>query len=158
MPGVRLILALHNHQPVGNFDGVFEASFRESYLPFLEVMEEYPGIPFVLHTSGPLVEWLAENRPEYIQPYLKVLGQLEKTQPDDPLVQAALGRKDLKDGNFQAAADHLRHALQSNLPAATTYADLADALANGAQPAVHQLSRSPALMAWLSDSAPSSAS
>ena len=23
MPGVRLILALHNHQPVGNFDGVF---------------------------------------------------------------------------------------------------------------------------------------
>jgi len=24
MPGVRLILALHNHQPVGNFDGVFE--------------------------------------------------------------------------------------------------------------------------------------
>jgi alpha-amylase/alpha-mannosidase (GH57 family) len=66
MPGVRLILALHDHQPVGNFDGVFEASYRESYLPFLEVLEGYPEIPFVLHTSGPLLEWMVERRPEYI--------------------------------------------------------------------------------------------
>ncbi len=67
MPVVRLILALHNHQPVGNFDGVFEAAYRDSYLPFLEVLEGYPEIPFVLHTSGPLVEWLVEHRPEYIE-------------------------------------------------------------------------------------------
>ena len=66
MSGVRLILALHNHQPVGNFDGVFEASYRDSYLPFLEVMEDYPEIPFVLHTSGPLLEWLVERKPEYV--------------------------------------------------------------------------------------------
>jgi alpha-amylase len=66
MSTVRLILALHNHQPVGNFDGVFEAAYRESYLPFLEVLESYPEIPFVLHTSGPLMEWLAERRPEYV--------------------------------------------------------------------------------------------
>ena len=66
MTGVRLILALHDHQPVGNFDGVFEASYRDSYLPFLEVLEGYPEIPFVLHTSGPLLEWLVERRPEYI--------------------------------------------------------------------------------------------
>jgi alpha-amylase len=67
MPQVRLILALHDHQPVGNFDGVFEAAYRDSYLPFLEVLEGYPEIPFVLHTSGPLLEWLVENRPEYIE-------------------------------------------------------------------------------------------
>lgn len=66
MAGLRLILALHNHQPVGNFDGVFAASYRDSYLPFLEVMEDYPGIPFALHTSGPLLEWLVEHHPEYI--------------------------------------------------------------------------------------------
>ncbi len=66
MDGVRLILALHDHQPVGNFDGVFEAAYRESYLPFLEVLEGYPDIPFVLHTSGPLMEWLAERHPEYV--------------------------------------------------------------------------------------------
>src|SRR3954454_16269120 len=66
MPGVRLILALHNHQPVGNFDGVFEAAYRDSYLPFLEVMEDYPQIPFALHTSGPLLEWLEARRAEYV--------------------------------------------------------------------------------------------
>ena len=66
MPGVRLIMALHNHQPVGNFDGVFAACYRDSYLPFLEVMEDYPAIPFVLHTSGPLLEWLVEHQPGYV--------------------------------------------------------------------------------------------
>jgi alpha-amylase len=66
MTQVRLILALHNHQPVGNFDGVFEDAYRTAYLPFLDVLEGYPEIPFVLHTSGPLLEWLAERKPEYI--------------------------------------------------------------------------------------------
>ena len=71
---------------------------------------------------------LAANKPEYVAPYLKVLGQLEKTQPDDPLVQSALGRKDLKSGDYQSAASHLRRALENHPPVATTYADLADAL------------------------------
>jgi alpha-amylase len=66
MDGVRLILALHDHQPVGNFDGVFDAAHRDSYGPFLDVLEDYPDIPFVLHTSGPLLEWLAGHRPEYL--------------------------------------------------------------------------------------------
>jgi 4-alpha-glucanotransferase len=66
MSGVRLILALHNHQPVGNFEEVFEGAYRDSYLPFLEVMEDYPDIPFVLHTSGPLLEWLVDRQPGYV--------------------------------------------------------------------------------------------
>ena len=66
MSNLRLILALHNHQPVGNFDGVFEAAYRDSYLPFIEVLERYPEIPFALHTSGPLVEWLVDQHPDYI--------------------------------------------------------------------------------------------
>ena len=66
MSQVRLILALHNHQPVGNFDGVFEEAFRTSYRPFLDVLANYPEIPFALHTSGPLLEWLVDKHPEYI--------------------------------------------------------------------------------------------
>jgi 4-alpha-glucanotransferase len=66
MSQVRLILVLHNHQPVGNFEGVFEEAFRKSYRPFLDVLENYPEITFVLHTSGPLLEWLVEKHPEYI--------------------------------------------------------------------------------------------
>ena len=71
---------------------------------------------------------LAENRPEYVGRYLKTLAQLEKAQPDEALVQAALGRRDLKNGDFEAAVLHLRLALGKQSPAATTYADLADAL------------------------------
>jgi alpha-amylase len=66
MTNVRLVLALHNHQPVGNFDSVFEAAYSASYEPFLKVLEGYPEIPFALHTSGPLLEWLVERHPEYI--------------------------------------------------------------------------------------------
>ena len=70
MPSVRLIFALHNHQPVGNFDDVFASAYRLSYQPFLDVLESYPEIKFALHTSGPLMEWLVANRPEYIWPAL----------------------------------------------------------------------------------------
>lgn len=64
---VRLVLVLHNHQPVGNFDGVFEAAFQDSYSPFLDVLEQYPHLPMALHTSGSLLEWLAAHHPEYIE-------------------------------------------------------------------------------------------
>ncbi len=67
MTGVRLILGIHDHQPVGNFDGVFEDTYRDSYRPFLDAIEGYDAIPIALHTSGPLLEWLVELHPEYIE-------------------------------------------------------------------------------------------
>lgn len=72
---------------------------------------------------------LSQNKTEYSASYLKVLAQLEKTQPNDPLVQAALGRKDLKSGNLEGAVAHLQKAIKSRSQMATTYTDLADALA-----------------------------
>src|SRR5579864_7746148 len=63
---IRLVLALHDHQPIGNFDGVFEAAYQDSYWPFLDVLEKHPDIPVALHTSGSLLEWLVEKHPEYI--------------------------------------------------------------------------------------------
>lgn len=79
MDGIRLILALHDHQPVGNFDGVFESAYQDSYRPFLDVLEDYPDVPFVLHTSGPLLEWLVERHPDYIDRLRKLVaaGRLE---------------------------------------------------------------------------------
>ncbi len=65
-PSLRLILMLHNHQPVGNFDGVFEQAYRDSYLPFLNVFEPYTDLKIALHTSGPLMEWLDTHHPEYV--------------------------------------------------------------------------------------------
>ncbi len=63
---LRLCLALHNHQPVGNFDGVFQQAYEDSYLPFLEVFEPFDNLRISLHTSGPLMEWLDSNHPDYL--------------------------------------------------------------------------------------------
>ncbi|QDS88657.1 Alpha-amylase 1 [Rosistilla ulvae] len=65
-PTAQLCLVLHNHQPIGNFDGVFEQAYQDSYLPFLEVFEPFDQLRISLHTSGPLMLWLAERHPEYL--------------------------------------------------------------------------------------------
>ena len=76
---VRLVLAFHNHQPIGNFDGVFEQAYQESYLPFLNVLTEFPDIPFALHISGSLLEWIEGAHPEYIDRVRAMVsrGQIE---------------------------------------------------------------------------------
>ncbi|MCA9065399.1 MAG: alpha-amylase, partial [Planctomycetaceae bacterium] len=76
---VRLVLALHDHQPVGNFDGVFEQACDDAYLPFLDVMRDFPEIPFALHTSGSLLEWLEVHKPEYID-RLRSLAQSSQAE------------------------------------------------------------------------------
>ena len=63
---LRVVLAFHNHQPIGNFDGVFEQAYQDSYLPFLDVFEKYESLRIALHTSGSLMEWLDANHPEYV--------------------------------------------------------------------------------------------
>jgi hypothetical protein len=76
---LRLALVFHNHQPIGNFDGVFEQAYQDSYRPFLDVFAEYPSLRISLHTSGSLMEWLAVNHPEYIDrlAYLVSSGRIE---------------------------------------------------------------------------------
>ncbi len=79
MSSVTLILCIHDHQPIGNLDGVFEHAYKFSYLPFLQRIENYPGIKFVLHTTGPLLEWMEANAPDYIERVgaLAARGQVE---------------------------------------------------------------------------------
>jgi hypothetical protein len=125
-----------NHRIVATPDEPYpDITFRQTTasLPDLIHLNPAPGQETVappLLTLLAAYGELAESKPEYVVPYLKTLGELEKSQPDDPLVQAALGRRDLKNGDFQSAAGHLRRALANGQPAATTYADLADALAH----------------------------
>ncbi len=64
---IRFLFVLHDHQPIGNFDGVFEQSYQDSYRPFLDVFERYPRLKMALHTSGPLMEWLDAHHPEYLE-------------------------------------------------------------------------------------------
>ena len=63
---LRLVLALHDHQPIGNFDGSIEQSYQDSYLPFLELFKKYDSLKIALHTSGSLMDWLEDHHPEYV--------------------------------------------------------------------------------------------
>ena len=66
MNRVSLVLVLHAHQPIGNFDSVIEQNYRLSYLPFIECLERHPAVSVSLHYSGVLLEWLDEHHPEYM--------------------------------------------------------------------------------------------
>lgn len=60
------LFGVHNHQPVGNFDFVFEEAYQNAYRPFLEMVADRPWFRFTLHNSGCLWEWLAGHHPEYL--------------------------------------------------------------------------------------------
>jgi 4-alpha-glucanotransferase len=66
MSSVSLVLVVHDHQPVGNFDGVFASAYADAYEPFLGFLERRPRLRIALHTSGPLLQWIALHRREYL--------------------------------------------------------------------------------------------
>jgi hypothetical protein len=63
---IFLGLAIHSHQPVGNFDFVFSEAYEKAYEPFLALLERHPNIKMTLHYSGALCDWLMANRPEFL--------------------------------------------------------------------------------------------
>ena len=63
---ISLCLVLHNHQPVGNFGWVIEEVFQQAYEPMLGALERHPAVRLGLHYSGPLLEWLEQERPEFL--------------------------------------------------------------------------------------------
>ncbi len=67
MKKIKFVLGIHNHQPIGNFDFVFEDAYQKSYLPFLQVLERHPKIRISIHFTGILLDWLEENHPELIE-------------------------------------------------------------------------------------------
>jgi alpha-amylase len=75
--GVNLMIGIHNHQPVGNFPWVFEDAYERSYGKFLDVLASHPEIRITIHNTGPLLDWIEANRPEYIE---KLKGLAERGQ------------------------------------------------------------------------------
>ncbi|MBF8290755.1 MAG: hypothetical protein HW391_1723 [Chloroflexi bacterium] len=63
---IGLALTLHNHQPVGNFGWVIEETYRHAYLPMLDALERHPTVRVGLHYTGPLLEWLALEHPDFL--------------------------------------------------------------------------------------------
>jgi hypothetical protein len=63
----NLVLIIHAHQPVGNFDAVMEHAYEKSYLPFVQVLLRHPSVRAGLHYSGGLLEWIERAHPEYFE-------------------------------------------------------------------------------------------
>jgi hypothetical protein len=66
-PRISLALAIHNHQPVGNFGWVFADIHDRAYQPMLAALERHAGVRVSLHYSGALLQWLRTERPEFIE-------------------------------------------------------------------------------------------
>lgn len=79
MPKFNLVLLIHAHQPIGNFDEVMELTYSRSYSPFVECLARHPRVRVGLHYSGVLFEWFAERHPEYLHRIgaLAARGQVE---------------------------------------------------------------------------------
>ncbi len=75
----RLVLALHNHQPVGNFGHVFQAAYDSCYRPVLDLAAEFPAVKLALHYTGPLLEWLEQEQPSFLDDVKNLVdrGQVE---------------------------------------------------------------------------------
>ncbi|MBM4166085.1 MAG: DUF1926 domain-containing protein [Ignavibacteria bacterium] len=76
---MQFIIALHNHQPVGNFGEVFEEAYAKSYHPFLTTLEKFPNVKVSLHYSGILLEWIRQYRKEFF-PLLKKMIEREQVE------------------------------------------------------------------------------
>src|SRR2546428_7073017 len=79
MDPVRFVFGVHFHQPVGNFDHVFEDHLRDVYVPVGERLRAQRFLPFALHVSGPLLEWLEQHAGAYLDTIgrLAADGQVE---------------------------------------------------------------------------------
>ncbi|NLA75942.1 MAG: hypothetical protein GX846_10820 [Deltaproteobacteria bacterium] len=71
---LNLVMVLHCHQPVGNFDHVFNMAMDKCYQPLLDILYRHPHIKTGVHFSGPLLEWIEKNRNDY----LSLMGEMVK--------------------------------------------------------------------------------
>jgi alpha-amylase len=79
MSRITLALALHNHQPVGNFASVFEQAYLSAYEPMIAALERHPAVRLAMHYSGPLLDWVQAAHPDFV-PRVRALaarGQIE---------------------------------------------------------------------------------
>ncbi len=60
----KLLLGLHSHQPIDNFNNVVYEAIEKSYKPFFETVKNDDWFRFSLHISGWLFEFIKNNDKE----------------------------------------------------------------------------------------------
>lgn len=103
-------MALHFHQPVGNFKEVFERVYQRCYRPFLEYLPYYPDIKLTIHISGSLLDYFKEIHPEIIELIKDLVskGQVEIMGGSyyEPIM-TAISEKDMK-GQMQLMSKSIK--------------------------------------------------
>jgi Cytochrome c554 and c-prime len=81
---------------------------------------------------------LMRTREQFVDPWRKLLGELEVSSPQEAIVQAAAGHRDLRDGKLPEAIAHLSEALRLDPSLTETWSYLSEAQfqADQAEPAV----------------------
>lgn len=76
---LRLLLAFHHHQPVGNFPEAMEVCCRQGYWPLLQAMERAHAVKFHLSYSSEVLRYLEKQMPEYQEMLRRMVerGQVE---------------------------------------------------------------------------------
>lgn len=79
MDKIYLAFGVHNHQPVGNFDAVFEKACRECYFPYLRLLKKHAHFRSSLHYSGVLLDWILAHYPQVAEEIQELVdrGQVE---------------------------------------------------------------------------------
>lgn len=67
MEKLKFLFGIHNHQPLGNFDHVFEELYGKCYRPYFDILQQFPQLKTTAHFSGCLLEWLKARHPEYLE-------------------------------------------------------------------------------------------
>ena len=75
MNKIYLSLALHNHQPIGNFDFVIEDAYQRAYEPMIAALERHPGVRLAVHYSGPLLDWFKAHHPDFLPRVRALVGR-----------------------------------------------------------------------------------
>ena len=116
-PSLRLVFAIHDHQPVGNFDGVFEQACRDAYEPFLDVIDDFPEIPITMHISGSLLEWLEVHRPDLVERVRDAVAHFRMEILGGPYFEPILAAIPSCDrvGQIKAYKHHLEHLFQTKV-------------------------------------------
>jgi predicted Zn-dependent protease len=126
--------SITNHRILARPDEPFpDIAFRQMTpaLPDLIHLNASPGKKHVPPPALTLLQAygeLTEKHPEYLGRYYSVLDQLQRTDAGNPLVQAALGNREVHSGQYSEAATHLQKALDGGVDKTVVYTDLAEAL------------------------------
>jgi alpha-amylase len=76
---VNFPMVFHFHQPVNQFDFIYEDIYKKSYEPLINNIFQFPDVKITLHFSGNLLEWFIDNKPDLTEK-IKVMvnrGQIE---------------------------------------------------------------------------------